>query len=284
MTLIINPTASIIAQDTLMLQLKTDRGLHREKITDPCQLDGLYQLTCMEPPILEKFVSDCLQREDPSIKQILSQQLIIEKRQDHSESGKSSHLDAFGIMSFPGIIKSIDDVSWSFRDHVRIADETLPEKTRAAVEIWCRQLPYRLLDVDDPDKKDLHWIFPMSPANLFIRSIPFLRALDDSIKSIAKLEEMRLSRAYVYCGSPTDIYSTHMDSTVDTDVTAIYYPMRWYSHFGGELLFYDNEEPRWVHSIKANRLLWFNGSRPHRISPIGLSATSPRYSIVLRYT
>jgi Rps23 Pro-64 3,4-dihydroxylase Tpa1-like proline 4-hydroxylase len=110
-----------------------------------------------------------------------------------------------------------------------------------------------------------------------------MRVIDEKVRSVVDLTGKVVLRAHAYAGTPVDVYHAHEDTKNQTDITAIYYPVWWEDRFGGELLFYDQGEPRWAVAVRTGRLIIFRGSVRHRVAPVSSAASKARCSLVIRY-
>ena len=277
----LNPSTRIIVDTSLALRIGSDKAAHVELIGSPTQLDGLYLLATLKPDDLEVFVGDRMSHDHEITHALRTAGLLVTSDENHPDPAPSEY--AFSLKDWGSMRFKAASAPARYRDEVHIVDSILPETARFSIDIWVKTLPYRRVDIDRPDTRDFHWIFTMSPPLDHVRSVPFLRAIDEKVRAVVRVPALDLFRAYVYAGSPADIYRVHRDSTVATDVTAIYFPTPWEDHFGGELLFYDGGEPRWVIAPRANRLIVFQGSREHRVATVSHANGSSRCSIVLRY-
>ncbi|MDP9572178.1 UNVERIFIED_ORG: hypothetical protein J2W66_002663 [Agrobacterium larrymoorei] len=275
----INPLATVIADHHLSLRIQADTEVHIEPIITETQMDGLFHLAALSQAELNSAVQE-LSLQGGELLSSLSGLLLKEQLSILPDFLSQ----AFMIANWRMIKHHSDHSEVRRRDEIFIIDEALPEVTRSSIELWAKMLPYRRRDIDKPDASYLHWIYTMLPAVSYVRSVPFLRALDDKVREIITGVALNIFRAYVYSGSSADIYRSHQDSKLSSDLTAIYYPAAWEDHYGGELLFYDHGEPRWAVAPRPNRLIVFHGSREHRVAPISHSSDYSRISIVLRYS
>ena len=276
----ISRLARVSAEADLHLQIGDYAAAHVELIISATQLDGLYTLAELSEEDLDALVRERLDQGDAALSALVESAVL--GRGPHTEDTDPLGY-AFALSRWLELKRCAERAPVRRRDAVAMIDALFPEPARHSIDAWSRTLPYRRIDIDTPDARDLHWIFTMTPATHYVRATPFLRAIDDAVRGLAGDDGLTLMRAYIYAGGSADIYRAHRDSDVEADLTAIYYPMKWDDHFGGELLFYDQGEPRWAVAPRANRLIVFNGAREHRIGAISASADRSRCSIVLRY-
>jgi hypothetical protein len=281
----LNPNIWVSADPTLVIKLYANGEEFAEPINSPDQLDAIFLLASMSVDEFEdylKLISVQLPTSESVLSILLSSHILVSSTDSDIAAEMHEGL-GFAISSIRSMRNAVDHASHQTRDILDIFDDFLPEEVRFSLDVWVRQLPYRKIDVDRTDVSDLHWIYSMQPATTFVRALPFLRVMDDFIKQNFLTNSHSVLRTYIYSGSFSDIYHTHVDYCDPDDVTAIYYPSRWLDHWGGELLFYDGGEPRWVVAPRTGRLIIFRGSREHRVAPISFAAENARYSIVLRY-
>lgn len=276
----INPTARFELDCGPVLVIGTTDGAIRERLDDLGRIEGLYRLASLSSDALNALVERALANNDLAVLALIETGLLVAQSEEtprpllpHSAFvlDAFAKIHAFALAKKPGL-----------RDVVTIFDEVLPEPMRYSIDVWSRGIPYSRLDIDHSDAADLHWIHILRPCAQHVQALPFLRTLDDLVRRNSA-KPLRIMRAYLYAGQSSDIYHTHADSAEPDDVTAIYYPARWQDHWGGDLIFYDGDEPRWAVAPRANRLIVFQGARRHRIAPIAITATVARCSLVLRY-
>ena len=269
----------------LSLKLSTGKEDLVELITSHNQLEPIFTLAGMSRYEFQEYL-DLMGIRESSGEQVLnalkSAHIILPTIDGYAEAALPEE-SGFTVLSVKSMQRTINRALCQKRDGVYIIDNILPNSVRLSIDSWVRALPYRKLDLDRVDVADLHWIYNMKPVPLFLRSIPFLRVLDDYVTHNYLSNKQVARRAYVYAGSFNDAYHSHKDYSEAGDMTAVYYPSPWGDSWGGELLIYDGCEPRWSFSPKPGRLIIFHGSRRHRIAPISTVAKNPRYSIVLRY-
>ena len=278
----LNPSAQIVAETHLALRIENNKIAHLEPIVSPTQMDGLYRLIAMDRNDFDAFMCDGMSQDHELVHALRAGYLLVSANECQDEPARSKY--AFMVKHWEKMRLTAELAPTRFRDEVHIVDGVFPEAARFSIDIWVRTVPYRRIDIDTPHARDLHWTFTMSPPLDYVRSVPFLRAIDEKVRAVVSIRNLDLYRAYVYAGSSVDVYGVHRDSTLATDITAIYFPAPWQDHTGGELLFYDCGEPRWAVSPRANRLIAFHGSREHRVAPVSHTGGYSRYSIVLRYT
>ena len=253
-----------------------------ELINSPTLIEGLYKLAASKPDDLDRLVGR-QELHDQGVTQTMRfANLLVSADDEQIDSDPSAY--AFSLKCWKDMQLSVAKATTRYRDGLHIIDHILPEEARSSIEIWARTLPYRRIDIDKPYSPHLHRVFTMSPPLDHVRSVPFLRAIDEKVHASFSDSSLIVFRAYVYDSSSTDIFSVHSDSTIPSDITAIYFPALWQDELGGELLFYDGGEPRWVVAPRANRLVIFQGMREHRVAPISHVGNFSRYSIVLRYS
>jgi SM-20-related protein len=94
-----------------------------------------------------------------------------------------------------------------------------------------------------------------------------------------------LSRVYAN-GMPAGIEGgVHLDSTIDTHLTAIYYPhLSWDAGRGGETLFFnsDGTDVIGVGYPKPNRLVIFSGTVPHVARPMSSRSNDLRITLMFK--
>ena len=278
----LNPSAQIVADTHLALRFGSDKAIHVELIDSPTLMDGLYKLATLRPDDLDRLVRHQELQDQEVMQALRFANLLV--RTDDRKIEPDPLAYAFSLKYWEDMRSSAASAVARCRDGVHIVDRILPEEARSSIAIWARTLPYRRIDIDRPDSHDLHRIFAMSPPLNHVRSVPFLRAIDEKICALLPVLSPTIFRAYVYDCSSADVFRVHSDSTISSDITAIYFPALWQDHLGGELLFYDGGEPRWVVAPQANRLVIFQGIREHRVAPISHVGNFSRYSIVLRYS
>lgn len=274
----INPTARIALDPLAMLITDSDGMEHRQSIGTVTGVDAMFSLAEMSGGVLDSFVREALASNDPAVRVLVENRLLTNTQIPITTARE----EAFRLGGFRAMEDAASRCVCRMRDGIQIRDGVLPDEVRYSVDVWARCLPYRRLDVDHPEAKHLHWIHTLSSSTADVRAIPFLRTLDNIVRRSVDYP-LQIFRAYVYSGEPSDVYHAHSDSKYPADVTAVYYPSRWEDSWGGELLFYDDGEPRWAVLPTSNRLIIFRGIQPHRIGAISGSAESARCSVVLRY-
>ena len=276
----INPTAHIELDFGPVLIIGTTKGAARIQIRDAERIEGLYRLASLKSGPLGAFVEQSLADNDPSVCALIDAGLLL----SDSEVTLSPCLSnaAFALDTFAGMHEFALSKKSCVRDVVTVIDEVLPESMRYSINVWSRSLAYSRLDIDHSDAIDLHWSHTLSPCVQHVKATPFLRTFDALVRRNYP-KKLTIMRTYVYAGQSNDTYHTHADSNESDDVTAIYYPARWEDHWGGDLVFYDDDEPRWAVAPRCNRLILFHGVHRHRIAPIAIAARAARCSIVLRY-
>lgn len=278
---ILNPTARVTLEPKPALLVEAAQSTILEPLDAADRVEGLYHLATLAPDELDALVKRGLSQGDPTIQALIDSHVVVEAT-EAPVAERGSRETAFALDNFRAMQAAAYAARPRARDAVTMIDNVLPEDTRFSIDVWSRGLPYRRIDVDRPDAPDLHWIHALMPCSIQVRAAPFLRILDTVVRGQVPWS-LRIMRAYLYAGQGSDVYRTHTDSEEPQDVTAIYYPARWRDHWGGELIFYDDGEPRWAVAPRGNRLVVFHGSRPHRISPVGIAAEAARCSLVLRY-
>jgi hypothetical protein len=277
----LNSTMHIVADSIVQLKLHNDHSELIETICTEDQLDPIYRLAALKDEERRDFLAS--RQNGEQTRDALESSGILVPREDDASSDRAPGQSAFFISSFKYMRDTINQAPRHKRDGLDVFDGIFPDEVRLSIDIWVRALPYRKIDLDRTDVRDLHWIYTMKPPLVFVRSLPFLRALDDFIRKTFLDRSQTVLRAHIYSGSSEDIFHAHSDSEDMQDVTAIYYPCRWLEEWGGELLFYDRGEPRWAVQPHSGRLIVFHGSREHRVGAISSCAEGSRHSIVLRY-
>lgn len=275
----LNSTARIVLDHEPAFVFGCD-GPSREPLHDEGRIEGLYQLASLVPDALDDFVDRAIADENPAVHMLIETGLIVPW--DTAMPRLTPRDAAFALAEFVEMRTIAEAAKPQVRDVVTIFDDILPEAVRYSIDVWSRGLAYRRVDIDRPDARDLHWIHALLPCENHVRALPFLRIFDDIVRR-HNTKPLRVMRAYLYAGQASDTYRTHADSEDPDDITAIYYPARWQDHWGGELIFYDDGEPRWAVTPRGNRLILFSGARPHRVAPVGIAAEVARCSLVLRY-
>jgi SM-20-related protein len=95
----------------------------------------------------------------------------------------------------------------------------------------------------------------------------------------------RLSRCYANAMPPGIEGGVHQDSTIDSHLTAIYYPhLAWDPSRGGETLFFnpDGSDVIGVGYPKPNRLVVFSGTVPHVARPLSARAKDLRITLMFK--
>lgn len=276
----LNPTARIEMDFGPILAIGTAECVIRERLDDSGRIEGLYRLASLASDALNAFVERALANDDLAVRTLIEIGLLVPQAKGTLRPFPPNF--AFALDAFAAMHKFALSTKPSLRDGVTVFDEVLPEPMRYSIDVWSRRIAYSRLDIDHSDASDLHWIHVLSPSAQHVQALPFLRTLDSLVRRQIGCR-LHIMRSYLYAGQPGDIYHTHADSTESDDVTAIYYPVRWEDHWGGDLVFYDGDEPRWAVAPRGNRLIVFQGARRHRISPISIAANTSRCSLVLRY-
>lgn len=190
---------------------------------------GLYHLATLDSEQIKSLATSSDDQSVAVLSAMIDNGLIC--RNQNKRNLLPSYEAAFLLSSSRYIHDALKDALPRHRDGIMVYDNILPESTRHSVDVWTRRLSYSRVDVDTPVSQDLHWIHSLTPADLTVRAIPFLRALDDLVQSKAPTS-LKVSHAYIYSGCSTDKYQKHSDSTKSKDVTAIYYPMTWQEQYG----------------------------------------------------
>jgi SM-20-related protein len=95
----------------------------------------------------------------------------------------------------------------------------------------------------------------------------------------------RLSRCYANAMPPGIEGGVHQDSTIDSHLTAIYYPhLTWDAARGGETLFFnpDGSDLVGVGYPKPNRMVIFSGTIPHVARPLSSRANDLRITLMFK--
>ena len=79
--------------------------------------------------------------------------------------------------------------------------------------------------------------------------------------------------------------TVHSDATAPGNYTAVYYPHeRWSPNWGGETIFYNNQENRVLGCFypKPNSAIVFDGRMPHRANGVSRSYTGMRITLMFK--
>jgi hypothetical protein len=107
------------------------------------------------------------------------------------------------------------------------------------------------------------------------------------IQNIIKENQYRLNRVYVNLSTSQDVYHYHTDSNDDLDKTMLYYcNTYWEENWEGETHFGDTNAKEIIAStsFKPNRLVFFNGSIPHKSSQPSFFAREYRFVLTLKFS
>jgi Rps23 Pro-64 3,4-dihydroxylase Tpa1-like proline 4-hydroxylase len=275
----INPSLRVIYENGLSIEADTAVGRFQSALGASDELDRIYDLISLMS--FHEFDRDTHPEVIDIFDDLLSGGIIIECSEVLNTIRPSA---ALLLSSYPQMIAHALQQPIVERFPVSIIDNLFIDDVQDSLDIFVRRLAYSRVDLDREDVFDLHSVHLLSPPNLHVRAQPFLRCIDSVLRNANLISDAQTPlRAHVYSGVCADVYHPHMDSKDSGDVTTVYYPSTWCDTWGGELLFSDAGEARWVVPIKKGRLVTFKGSVPHRIGCISALASHPRYSVVVRY-
>lgn len=105
------------------------------------------------------------------------------------------------------------------------------------------------------------------------------------IENIAHQQGYMLKRSYVNMCQYGDMEFPHRDCGIyDTDVTVLYYVNnKWDHSWGGETLFYENNEAKAAVSPRPGRFVFFYGAVEHVGTVPTRICSESRFSLALKY-
>lgn len=243
-----------------------------EPISSVDMIEGVYYLSKLKPFYF-----------DDNVSRFIDSNILV-----NVDSKKRVTISAFSIYNYSDILNTASKVesrrSRCEKYTLKIVDGLYSDSINKEVSSWVDTLSFKRVDIDSIEsKQNLHWVHYLSPVDMYVKSIPFLRVLDEYIVKNHLDDNYELARAHIYSGSNEDVYTKHRDSEYKEDITVVYYPGEWESNWGGEMLFYSCQETDVAIELKEGRVIIFNGYQEHRIAPISRSAKYGRKSIVIRY-
>lgn len=124
-----------------------------------------------------------------------------------------------------------------------------------------------------------------SPRDVFNPNFDFFS--NSLILDYVKKNNLRLTKAYFNLSTPFDLYTYHVDVSVNTyAMTLLYYAnMEWYPEWEGETHLSDDTMREIKHSISfvPGRLVMFDPSIPHKSSQPSILAKYYRFVFVARF-
>ena len=113
---------------------------------------------------------------------------------------------------------------------------------------------------------------------------PLIASVWDRLRA-GHLKGHELTRCYAN-GMPSGAEGgLHLDSNVDSHMTAIYYPhLNWHPNFGGETVFFDKTGSDIVAAVypRPNRLAIFSGTIPHVARPTSKRCADLRITLMFK--
>lgn len=160
---------------------------------------------------------------------------------------------------------------------VKVFDDLFDEQFIADMDAYVKTLPFTQTEVD---VHETH--LQQGKSTDFDREHPLIKRMIDTYAEY--IDSSILQRTYCNKILNTDTPQSHTDSKYEVDMTVLYYVNKDYNfEWGGETLFYDNEDANLAVTPKPGRVAIFPGNILHSARPFLMHVTEPRYTIAFKY-
>lgn len=149
-----------------------------------------------------------------------------------------------------------------------------------------KRLPYVLADYDTAATRDvLHWKHELDEAMVHqAATIPPFSVMETVTRRLFPDCQIELGRIHFNLHLYGDLQSRHTDAAPRSGVTALLFGNdRWERQWGGEIIFYEGDEPLYAVGPLPGRLLVFSGDLPHRAGVPARSCYEPRLSLAMKF-
>lgn len=160
---------------------------------------------------------------------------------------------------------------------VDVYDDLFDEEFIQQMDSYVRTLPFNQTEVD----KDLTHL-SQGKSSDFDFNHPLIEIMVEKFNQYLTNSELQR----VYCNKilNSDSPQSHTDSKYEVDMTALYYVNKDYNfEWGGETLFYKNEDVFCAVTPIPGRVAIFPGNILHSARPFLMHITEPRYTVAFKY-